>query len=355
MTDILVFGTGSFAGRIVLDIAATAHEPVSVAIAGRNRERLDWLCVAARSRAVIFGAKASFTTEPCDLAQDGEAARVIAARAPKVVVQAASAQASSVIAAKGDAWSRLVAEGGLSVTALFQAHLTLRVARAVPKGCEFINCCFPDVVNSLVAAQGLPVACGTGNIAILSNAFAGALDRPEPGDVRLLAHYQCIGPFRRPVSERRGVAPRVWLGGTEVKDVFARFAGVKITPEPAIEISGAAGVPLMLAMAAGEPWRGHAPGPLGLPGGYPVAWDGKALALDLPPGVTREEAVTWNARFEEENGLVVGADGMARHTGRLAEKLRAVSPDLASGFAVSDIDAAHAAMTELRERLRALP
>ena len=34
--DILIFGTGNFAGRIALDLAATATDPVTVAISGRN-------------------------------------------------------------------------------------------------------------------------------------------------------------------------------------------------------------------------------------------------------------------------------------------------------------------------------
>jgi hypothetical protein len=354
-TDILVFGTGRFGARIALDIASTAKAPVRVAIAGRNRERLDWLCLAANSRAAIFGSAAEFTSEFADLSHPEEAGSVISACEPKVVVQAASMQTSAVIATKGDAWSRLVAEGGLSATALFQALFSIRVAQAVPTSCQMINCCFPDVVNAIIAARGLPIACGTGNVAILSNAFAATLGRSRPGEVRMLAHYQCLAPFRMPASTRRGTAPRVWIDGAEVDDVFARFQTVKLTPEPAIEISGAAGVPLILAMAAGLPWKGHAPGPLGLPGGYPVAWNGEALALDLPSGLARDATIAWNARFEEESGLVVGPDGFARHTGRLAQALRAVSPDLAAGFAVADIEAAHAAMSELRTRLQEQP
>jgi hypothetical protein len=55
--------------------------------------------------------------------------------------------------------------------------------------------------------------------------------------------------------------PRVWLDGNEVEDVCGRFADIQLTPEPVIEISGASGVPVLLAMTAGRPWRGHAPGP----------------------------------------------------------------------------------------------
>jgi len=354
-TDILVFGTGSFAARIVFDIAATARAPVHVTIAGRNLERLDWLRVAAGSRAAIFESSARFASRSADLSQAGAAEAVISTCRPKVVVQAASTQTPGVIAAKGSAWSRLVAEGGLSATAVFQSLFSMRVAAAVPDGCRMINCCFPDVVNGLIAARGFPIACGTGNVAILSSAFAASLDGTAQGDVRVLAHYQCLAPFRRPARERVGPMPRCWVGNTEVADVRARFEGVKLTAEPAIEISGASGVPLILAMAARQPWRGHVPGPLGLPGGYPVCWDGQALSLDLPPDLTRDEAIAWNARFEEENGLVVGADGFACYTGRLAERLRAASPELASGFAAADVETVHVAMEGLRAKLLSRP
>lgn len=141
----------------------------------------------------------------------------------------------------------------------------------------------------------------------------------------------------------------------EIDDVAQRFVGVQLTPEPVIDVSGASGVPLFQAIAAGRPWRGHAPGPHGLPGGYPVAFDGRALALDLPPGLDRDEAVAWNAAFEERSGMVVGTDGRARYTGRLEEGLRRVAPDLAGGFAMADLAAVDAAMSALRARLEATP
>jgi len=353
---LLLFGTGAFAGRIACDIGATAEAPVTVVIAGRNRDRLDWLVTAGRARAAVFGTPAHFTAAPLDLQEAGAAERVLAAHRPAVVVQAASVQASAVIAGRGDGWSRLVAEGGLSATAVFQALLSARVARAVQAaspGALFVNCCFPDVVNGILAALGLPVACGVGNIGILSGAFAGALEPGAAGRLHLLAHYQTIGAWRRPSQDRAGSpVPRVWLDGVELADVRERFAAVRLTPEPAIEISGAAGVPLLVAMATSGAARTHVPGPFGLPGGYPVRWRDGALGLDLPPGLTREAAIAWNAGFEAANGLVVGADGVARYTGLLRDRLRAISPALAEGFAVRDLEAVHAEMAALRRRLQ---
>jgi hypothetical protein len=356
--DVTVCGTGSFAARIVFDLAATASRPVTVAIAGRNADRLSWLKVAANARAVLFGRPAEFVTRQVDLMAHGEVERLIAEDRPAVVVQAASSQPSSVISTHGDRWSQLVAEGGLSATAVFQALLSTRVARAIRDrlpSCHFINCCFPDVVNPLIAAAGLSVACGVGNIAILSNAFAGAVGLRTPGELKMLAHYQTVGPWRRPAETRQGPAPRVWLAEGEVPDVLTRFAAVRITPEPAIEISGASAVPLVLAMAAdGSQWQGHVPGPLGLPGGYPVTYRDGVLALDLPKSIGRPEAIAWNAGFEERNGLVV-TDGGVRYTGLLHDRLREASPELAEGFAVSELESVYEAMVELRARLQALP
>jgi hypothetical protein len=351
-TDIVIFGTGSFAARIVCDMAATGAQPTSVLIAGRNADRLAWLATAANARASMFGRPLRFSPYQVDLAVDGAAAEVIAQAQPAVVVQAASLQASAVISSEGNAWTRLVAEGGLSATAVLQAPLSVAVARAISKvrpDCRLVNCCFADVVNPLIAALGLPVTCGVGNVAILANAFAGAL--AQECRLKVLAHYQHLAAWRRPPVARAGETARVWIDDNEITDVFARFASVRLSREPAIEISGASGVPLILALAHGHDWQGHVPGPHGLPGGYPVAVRQGAVVLDLPPSLSRADAIAWNARREEDSGLVVGSDGRARYTGVLRDRLAALAPELADGFVVADLAAVYRTMNALKQRL----
>lgn len=351
--DVLLAGTGLFAARIAFDLAATCAEPLRIVIAGRNAARRDWLVTAANARTKIFDTPTRFSGADVDLLAPGEADRIVAASAPRVIVQAASAQASAVIARSGDAWSRLVAEGGLSATALTQAQITIAMARANTRAGDraaFINCAFPDVVNTIVKAAGHSVLSGVGNVGILASTFAAALDL-EPGRLKVLAHYQTLAAFRRPTQERDGQAPRVWIDGREVEDVFTRFCAVKLTPEPVIDISGATGVPLIRALCAGRTWRGHLPGPDGLPGGYPVVVEDGQAQLDLPPGLTRNTAIAWNAAFESRNGLVVGADGHIRFCGRLRELIAAHAPDLAAGFSVRDLDDATTRMNALRQAM----
>jgi hypothetical protein len=352
--DILVLGSGSFAARILFDLAATTTAPLTVAVAGRNRDRLDWLRTAANARAEMFGRPIRCVSQAIDLLEADATAELLEHHRPAVVVQAASLQPGSVISSTGNAWSQLVAEGGLSATGVFQARLSMRVARTLqrvhPTG-RLINCCFPDVVNSMIAAAGLPIACGIGNVAILAHAFAGALPDAAPHSLKVLAHYQTIAPWRCPKEERAGPLPRVWIGDEELTDALARFAEVRLTPEPVIDISGASGVPLIQAIALGTEWVGHVPGPNGLPGGYPVRYRAGTVELDLPGSLSQDEAIVWNASFEAANGLVVEG-GCARYTGRLYDRFRRASPELAAGFAVADIDAVYDEMVALRARLQ---
>jgi hypothetical protein len=170
----------------------------------------------------------------------------------------------------------------------------------------------------------------------------------------VLAHYQNLAPWRRDAATREDAAARVWIDGEEVADVFGRFADVLLTREPAIEISGASGVSLMLAMAQGRDWSGHVPGPRGLPGGYPVKFAGE-IALDLPAALTRSEAIAWNLRYEQDSGLVIDPDGHATYTGVLRDRLAAHSRDLAAGFHVGEIETAFREMSALRTRLEREP
>src|SRR5262249_60824575 len=110
---------------------------------------------------------------------------------------------------------------------------------------------------------------GSGNIAIVAHAFAGGLPpAPRPRRLKMLCHYQNIAAWRRPPAERDATAyrpPRVWLDGPEVADVLQRFAAVQLTAEPVIGISGASGIPLLLAIIPGRARQAHAPGASGVP------------------------------------------------------------------------------------------
>src|SRR3546814_5402482 len=72
-------------------------------------------------------------------------------------------------------------------------------------------------------------------------------------------------------------------------------------------------------------------------GGYPVRVDSHgALELDLPESLARGDAIAWNARFEEQKGLVVDAQGRVHYTGVLLDRLVRAGADVRDGFAASE-------------------
>jgi hypothetical protein len=351
--DVLLCGTGSFAARIAFDLAATTRSPMRVIIVGRNTARLDWLVTASNARAKIFDKPIRFLGYVADLLATGGAERMIDDIRPPLVVQAASAQTSSVIAQSDNRWAHFVRKGGLSATALAQTAVSLRVAEAMTisgQGGALINCSFPDVVNEIIAAAGHRVLCGFGNVAILSNVFAAKLEM-ETSRIKVLSHYQNLAAFRAPAAERSGRTARVWIDDVEVADVFAKFSSVKLTPEPVIDISGATGVPVIQALVEGHEWLGHLPGPNGLPGGYPVRVHDRQIELDLPAALDEQEAIDWNRSFEQMNGLIVCRRGIIQFTGRLAELLNEQNAAIKKGFHVSEFNEAFAELQAIRARL----
>ena len=60
--------------------------------------------------------------------------------------------------------------------------------------------------------------------------------------------------------------------------------------------------------------RTHAPGVLGLPGGYPICVRRKSIELDLPAGISRDEAVEFNNLWARADGVEgIESDGTLIH------------------------------------------
>jgi hypothetical protein len=143
--DILIFGTGNFAGRIALDLAATASEPVTVAIAGRNRERLDWLRTAGkRARRDVRPSGAFPVASPRPVGRGPRRPTRSPQSHRKWWSRPRRFRAAPSSGNQGNAWTRLVAEGGLSATAV-AAGAALGRGRARRQGVR------PQAISSIAA------------------------------------------------------------------------------------------------------------------------------------------------------------------------------------------------------------
>ncbi|MBB5958247.1 hypothetical protein FHS29_004855 [Saccharothrix tamanrassetensis] len=339
MHRIAVIGTGDLARAVCYSLAAVATTSVEVVVVGRSAEKTGQLCYIASARAAAVGRTGvAFTPFVGDVEQpvaDVDGALVCA-----------SSQSPWERLTAPSAWTALVGRAGFGITLPFQAELALRVGRALPERSWLVNGCFPDAVNPLLAALGVPVLCGVGNIALLAASAQAALGLPDQARLRMLAHHVHL---HEPAERAEEV--RAWCDDEPISAPGDLLIAQRRAERTELnQIGGFAAAVLLDAVLSGTPIETNLPGPLGLPGGYPVRVSGPAIELRLPAGVSRADAIAFNQRAAAADGVVVDGDRVVFGPA-LAEFL----PEAAEGFDIGDLDGVTARLYALRDRLRGEP
>lgn len=351
---VAVAGTGAFAGALVRALARHPH-PLRLHVLSRDADRARNLAGLARDHAHLAGVRSVCGADCLDPHDPQQARRLLAALRPEVLVVAASEQSPAEGRSMPSAWTDLLARSGFGLTLPLQsavvADLTAACAAASPDT-TVVNACFPDAVNPLLHAAGLPVACGLGNVATLASALSARLGLTDPLRLHLLAHHAHLHAPAEPEDDARG-----WLDGAPLDGLRSQLAPVRSRPRQDLnEVGAAAGAVAVAALAGSGPVHiGHLPGPHGLPGGYPVTVGHREVRLRLPEGLSREQAVAWNLRCAELDGVVVDTTGTVRTTPAALTALRAHWPDAPGTYGPTDLASVRDRLLRLRSRLRALP
>jgi len=187
-----------------------------------------------------------------------------------------------------------------------------------------INAAFPDAVNSVLDKVGLAPDIGIGSVANLVPAVQLAIAqlagcRVEAVRVKLVAqHY-----FSHHVP-RAGLFPHAhyrlnyWIAGVDRTGTFDDARIFEVVRSELRRLGGISGQYLTAASAAGVvegllsrvEVETHAPGPHGLPGGYPVRIGFGLILLSLPSGLSRAQAIATNQSGLQQDGIhSVLADG----------------------------------------------
>ncbi|PRX96573.1 potassium transporter TrkA [Allonocardiopsis opalescens] len=342
---IALIGTGGLARAVACSLAVVCRAPLDVAVVGRRAERARQVCYLAATRAACGGATGLRFTPGTTLADAVDGA--------DGVLVLASEHSPWEAARAPSAWTALLTRAGFGLTLPFQAEPARRVARLLAGRTPrpwLLNGCFPDAVNPLLAALGLPVLAGIGNIALLAASAQAALGLPGQSRLHMLAHHVHL---HAPAAEADDV--RLWLDGAALPAPGRLLAEQRAAERQELnQVTGHAAALLVAAMAAGAPVDTHLPGPHGLPGGYPVRVHGSEVRLRLPAGLDRAAAVAFNQRAAAADGVVLDGDRV-RFGPRAAAELDRVAPALSGGFPIGDLDAARAELHVLRERLRGRP
>ncbi|MER9801782.1 hypothetical protein NKJ36_32785 [Mesorhizobium sp. M0142] len=338
--NILIIGHGVLGGD-VLDFLSQSGRPYDLHLGARDVQRAFLKANLARYTALNLGHHPTIEVVPIDLMNMDATAERLAALRPDIIFNASTLHSREIITQLPPHAYRQIDRAGAGVWIPLHLVLVRRLMKAVREaGLEsmVVNASYPDVTNAALVAEGLSPAIGIGNIA---NAVPGIRLAAahllgcelKSIDVRFFAQHFVSDRIQR-IGSTDG-APyylAIYQDGQRLRpeelahdDLFANvathFRRVEGLAGHAVTASSATNV--LRALADRIERVVHAPGPLGLVGGYPVRIAPTGISIDLPEGLSLDHAEEINTECQKYDGIeAVESDGTVRFTGESAEVMR---------------------------------
>lgn len=324
---LLIVGGGNLCLQI-LQILAPRNR-FDFYVASRDLEGATRLCNLVRLGALQMDVNPSIS--PCHMnlieANIDQNAATLSAIKPDIVVNCASLQSCRIITQLPRSSFEALDKARLGPWLpmhLAPAYALMRAVRQSGVRALTVNVAFPDAVNAALDKVGLAPDVGAGNIANLVPATRCAIAKlagcgPDKVRVKLIGqHYFSHYALRAGLPEVANFHLCYWVDGVEwtgefsARNIFDRVAtdfrrlggvdGQFLTATSAVKV-----IENLFALDEAET---HAPGPHGLPGGYPVRIGMGQVLLSLPYGVRRAEAISANQLGQQQDGIdLIGADG----------------------------------------------
>ncbi len=267
---------------------------------------------------------------------------------PGLIAQCGTLLPPGLVRARADDLGRALAAAGPAALLTCQIPLLLtlmRAVRAVGYEGPVTNLTLPDSTHAPLAKLGLAPTVGLGNVTMAwlrvraeVRRLALASGREAETTIRLLAHQhhlRAVGDARKP--EREEDTCQVYLGEQGQRADDLAYTGIAVG-RGANELSAAASVRLLQAFLPEAPeTRISASGPLGLTGGYPIRIHDGHLDLDLPPGLSQDEAAAFNRRGSERQGIAnIENDGTIVFGEKVVRALAGIAPRFAEPLRLDD-------------------
>ncbi|MCC5036612.1 hypothetical protein DMH02_026435 [Streptomyces sp. WAC 00631] len=326
---LLVLGLGNL-GSYALDMLIRRPAGPRLIVAGRDGEAVRKRANLSRLTAAQLGFHRTVGTAVIDLTDVTATARALAELRPDIVFTTASRQAWWVVDALPGPLREELSPAQFGPWLPMHLAPLLQLMQAVgASGIDttVVNAAFPDATHAALAGADLAPLVGIGNVAnplpALRHAAADLLAEPVDNvSVRLVAaHYAST---RLPRLGHSGGAPyamSVLAGG---KDVTASLDTAQVAARAAADhtrhggplggmLTAASAITVLDGLLGEEERLVHAPGPLGLPGGYPLMASERGVTLALPEGMSEQTARRINEEGLAHDGIAgIEPDGTVR-------------------------------------------
>jgi len=319
--SVLVLGLGELGGLVLELLARSPTFRGRLIGADINADAGLRKVNSARQGAICWGVPARIDFVHCDLGNVDATAELIAGENPTVIFNATTLASWWLRDLLPPAVKeRLHAVGaGSGLWAPGHAALCYNLMLAVRKAgsnAVVVNSAYPDAVNPALARAGLAPLAGIGNgdllVAPLIQLVAKTLRvSPTRIGVRLVAHhFHAYNVLMHGHSRGLDFFVRLTLDGEDVTSEINIPQLLARVPDEA-RIPGASGATWIVAASAVRTLTAlldrsgaviHAPGPMGLVGGYPVIL-APEIDLALPKGLGRETAIAINEAGQRAEGI----------------------------------------------------
>ena len=342
MSTVLIIGAGDLGERFAAGLAAAGQVRRLILVSRSG---------AAEAAATIASSHDCYVESvACDARHPDEVARLLFKHDPELIVVSASGRGPWSLAGRDDEAARAIAAAGFALRLPYNLPVPLAVMQAVlDTGHEgpVANVSYPDMTGPVLARLGLPPTVGLGNAAMILLRARSVLRAAGPDAERpllrvLAQHSQLSDVMQSRLPDDPAARARVYVGEDGILDDTLAYQAPPLAPSIRYNyVTAASSMPVLAALLPGAgPLRWSTPSPHGLPGGYPVRIDKGEVTLDLPPGVTEEQAV----RFNEQQALADGVeriddDGTVHFTDAAREAVAALDPTLADPLEIGDLEA----------------
>jgi hypothetical protein len=298
-------------------------------VASRDLEGATRLCNLVRLGALQLDVHVSIAPCHMDLIEENidQNAATLASIKPDIIVNCASLQSWRIITQLPKASFEALDKAQLGPWLpmhLAPAYALMRAVRQSGVRALTVNAAFPDAVNAVLDKVGLAPDVGAGNIANLVPATRSAIAllagcEADKVRVKLIGqHYFSHYVPRAGLPHEANFHLCYWVNGVEwtgefsARNIFDRVATCfrRLGGVDGQFLTAASAVSIIDNLFGLQEVEAHAPGPHGLPGGYPVRIGMGQVLLSLPYGIGRAEAIAANQLGQRQDGIEqIRADG----------------------------------------------
>jgi hypothetical protein len=256
---------------------------------------------------------------------------------PDLIIQCATLLSPFALGRSNLPAVKAVLQGGFALQISAQLPLirnVMLVRRSLGLTCPVVNCSYPDLTHSLLAAEDVAPTCGIGNVAIMAMRFERLIPGTKPARLRVIGHHAQLSHSlfgNRPV-------PLVYIDDRKLPEEELLLKTGLQGGSTLNYLAAATIVPILTGLLRREAIvETHAPGVFGLPGGYPVRFKDGEIQMDLPSGLSQAAAVQFNIESAVLEGIErIDECGTLFYTKQAQDAVASWCPELAEPLVIGD-------------------